>query len=154
MQVKRWIQVLGRWLAAVLATTVLGSIVQTQFNLAALLAMGQPIAFDQRLKTTLLDLVRFAPLFAGIVAAGFLFALPLASWLRRRRAGRSWLAPLAGAVALLVALLLMRWLVGLTPIAAARTPLGMAALVLCGAFGGWVWGIGAKRDSRVESAAF
>ena len=35
----------------------------------------------------------------------------------------------------LVALLLMRWLLGLTPIAAARTPVGVAALMLTGAIG-------------------
>jgi hypothetical protein len=97
------------------------------------------------MQATLLDLVRFAPLFAAIVAVGFLVALPLASRLVGGRAGRRWLFPLAGALALLVALLLMRALVGLTPIAAARGPLGMTALVLAGAFGGWVWGLGAKR---------
>lgn len=142
MQVKHWIQVLGRWLVAVLATTALGSITQTQFNLAALAAMGQSIGLELRLQTTLLDLARFAPLFAAIVAAGFVVALPLASWLSRRGAGRGWLYPLAGAVALLVALLLMRWLLGLTPIAAARTPFGVATLMLTGAIGGWLWGRG------------
>ena len=142
MQVKRWIWLLGRWLLAVLVTAALGSIAQTQFNLTALAAMGQSIGLELRLQTTLLDLARFAPLFAAIVAAGFVVALPLASWLNRRGAGRDWLYPLAGAVALLVALLLMRWLVGLTPIAAARTPFGVATLMLTGAIGGWLWGRG------------
>ena len=142
MQVKRWIRLLGRWLLAVLVTAALGSIAQTQFNLTALAAMGQSIGLELRLQTTLLDLARFAPLFAAIVAAGFVVALPLASWLNRRGAGRDWLYPLAGAVALLVALLLMRWLLGLTPIAAARTPVGVAALMLTGAIGGWLWGRG------------
>jgi hypothetical protein len=139
----------GQWLLAVLATTLVGSIVQTQFNLGALVALGQPVEIGLRLETTLLDLARFAPLFAPIVGVGFLVALPLASWLARRRAGRRWLYPLAGALALLVALLLMRWLVGLTPIAAARGPSGVTALVLAGALGGWVWGIG-DRSIRVQ----
>ena len=65
MQMKRWIRLLGRWLLAVLATTVLGSIAQTQFNLAALAAMGQSIGLELRLQTTLLDLARFAPLLAA-----------------------------------------------------------------------------------------
>lgn len=153
MQLMRWIRVLGRWLLAVLATASSGSMVQTQLNLAELAAMGQSIGLDLRLHTTLLDLARFAPLFAAIVGGGFLIALPLASWLIGRGNGRRWLAPLAGAVALLVALLLMRWLVGLTPIAAARTPIGFAALVACGAFGGWVWGLGARRTSQIQVAA-
>lgn len=145
MQVRRWFRAIGHWLLAVLATTLVGSIVQTQFNLAALAALGQPVEIGLRMQTTLLDLGRFAPLFAAIVAAGFLVALPLASWLVRGRAGRRWLFPLAGAAALLAALLLMRWLVGLTPIAAARTAPGLVALVSSGALGGWVWGRGAER---------
>lgn len=136
----RWIVVPARWLLAVMTTSVLGSIVQTQFNLAAVAALGVAIDPAMRLQTTLLDLIRFAPLFAAIVAVGFLVALPLSSWLARGRAGRGWLHPLAGAAALLLALLLMRWLVGLTPIAAARTAPGMLALVSSGAVGGWVWG--------------
>jgi hypothetical protein len=152
MRLKRWSIAVGYWLLAVFATTLAGSIVQTQFNLAQLVALGQPVDIGLRLQTTLLDLARFAPLFGAIVAVGFLMALPLASWLARRGAGRGWLYPLAGAVALLVALLLMRWLVGLTPIAAAREPMGMAALVLSGAFGGWVWGIG-DRSIRGQQPA-
>lgn len=139
MPLKRWSVALGHWVLAVLATALAGSVVQTQFNLAALVALGQPIGLDLRLQVTLLDLVHFAPLFAAIVAAGFLVALPLSSWLVGHRARRRWLHPLAGAAALLLALVLMRWLVGLTPIAAAHSPLGLAALVLSGALGGWVW---------------
>jgi hypothetical protein len=149
MRLKRWSIAVGYWLLAVLATTLVGSIVQTQFNLAQLASLGQPVDIGLRLHTTWLDLLRFAPPFAAIVAVGFLIALPLASWLARRGAGRGWLHPLAAAVALLVALLLMRWLVGLTPIAAARGPLGMTALVLAGALGGWVWG----RRARYASMA-
>ena len=141
MRLKRWSIAFAYWLLAVLATTLVGSIVQTQFNLGALSALGQSVDIGLRVQTTLLDLARFAPLFGAIVGVGFLIALPLSSWLARRGAGRGWLHPLAGAVALLVALLLMRWLVGLTPIAAARGPVGMAAMVLTGAFGGWVWAI-------------
>jgi hypothetical protein len=153
MRLKRWSIAFAYWLLAVLATTLVGSMVQTQFNLAQLAALGQPVDIGLRLQTTLLDLARFAPLFGAIVAVGFLIALPLASWLARRGAGRGWLHPLAGAVALLVALLLMRWLVGLTPIAAAREPIGMAALVLAGAFGGWVWGVHAARTSAATPGA-
>lgn len=134
-----WSRAGGRWLLAVSATTVLGTIVQTQFNLYALVELGQQIGPGLWLHTTLLDLVRFAPPFAAIVAGGFLVALPVSSWLCRR-GRRRWLQPLAGAVAILLALLLMRWLLGLTPIAAARSALGLGALVLAGALGGWVWG--------------
>lgn len=128
----------ARFALAVLATATLGSIAQTQSNLAALAALGQPVGFGLRLQVSGLDLLRFAPLFAGIVACGFLIALPLASrW--RQRWQVPWLHPLAGAAAVLTALWLMRALFGLTAIAAAREPAGFLALMLCGACGGWVY---------------
>jgi hypothetical protein len=52
---------------AVGVTTVLGSVIQTQINLAAVLAMGRPVTLALRLQTTLQDLVGFTPACAGIV---------------------------------------------------------------------------------------
>jgi len=132
---KPWVAAIARWLLAVLITTLIASITQTQFNLAALADLGQPVALGLRLQTTLLDLLRFAPLFAGIVAGGFLLALPLAALLLRRWPAQRWLMPAAGAVAILTALLLMRGLLGLTPIAAARDVFGLLSLALAGACG-------------------
>ena len=65
MRLKRWSIAVGYWLLAVLATTLVGSIVQTQFNLAQLAALGQPVGLGLRLHTTGLDLLRFAPLSRG-----------------------------------------------------------------------------------------
>ncbi|MFU8821312.1 MAG: hypothetical protein ACNA8G_07100 [Gammaproteobacteria bacterium] len=56
------------WLGATLVTAATGSIIQTQFNLAAIKATGAPVPFDLRLQTTLQDLVGFAPMLAGIAA--------------------------------------------------------------------------------------
>jgi|CXWL01.1.fsa_nt_gi hypothetical protein len=138
MHIRQWSKPIVRWLTGVLTTTVVGSILQTQCTLAALTSLGQDIDFATRLSTTGKDLVGFGPAFAGIVACGFLIALPLAAWLMRRWPRHRWLAPLAGATAILVALLLMRQFLGLTAIAAAREPLGVVGLALAGALGGWV----------------
>ncbi|MES1943635.1 hypothetical protein PC39_05955 [Salinisphaera sp. PC39] len=126
--------------AAVLATALLGSVVQTQFNLAALQALDAPMPPEVRLRATGADLVGFGPNFAAIVAAGFLAAFVVSGLLARLRPGaRTTLHALAGATAVAVAIQSMIWLFEITPIAAARGVFGFAALAACGALGGWVF---------------
>ena len=76
----------GKFLVAVGVTTVLGCVIQTQIILAEVQAMGGPVTAAVRLQTTLQDLMGFAPVFAGMVAATFLAAFPVAAWLGRRMA--------------------------------------------------------------------
>jgi hypothetical protein len=127
------------WLMAVISTSVLGSVVQSQLNLARIVALGGPVTIDARLSTTWHDLVHFAPAFAALVATGFLIAFPVVALIVRKapRARVFWHA-LAGATAIATALLLMQYLLGLQPVAAARDAFGLAALAVCGAIGGWV----------------
>lgn len=138
------------WLAAVVTTAVLGTLIQTQLNLFELAKLGVDVPFAVRASTSLHDLIGFAPVFAAIVGGGFLVALPVAGWLGRRRpAARRWLPILAAATAIAVALIAMRLAVGLTLIAAARSPLGFALLAASGALGGWLFA-----KIRPESAAY
>ncbi|WP_296131547.1 hypothetical protein [Pseudomonas sp. Ga0074129] len=55
------------FLFAVLLSSALGGVVQTQFNLANLQALGAPMTLSVRLHTTALDLLGFSPLFAVLV---------------------------------------------------------------------------------------
>ena len=68
---------------AVLVASVLGAMVQTQFNLARLSALGVPIPLRERIDTTLFDLGSFGPTLAAITAITFLLALPVAGLLAR-----------------------------------------------------------------------
>jgi hypothetical protein len=128
------------WLGATLATAATGSIIQTQFNLAAIKSAGAPVPFDLRLQATLQDLVGFAPLLAGIAAVAFLVAfvvaLPLVRRWPRHRVG---LYTLAGAVAVTTAILLMNALLPITVIGATRSLPGLVALGVSGALGGRVF---------------
>jgi hypothetical protein len=122
---------------AVLIAAVLGSLVQTQLALAALGGLGVEIGLGDRLRATGADLLAFAPMYAGVVAAGFLLAFPVAAVLVWRwPAWQHRLYALAGATAMLSALLLMRELIGLTPIASARGAIGLSLHALAGAVGG------------------
>lgn len=80
-----------------------GSVVQTQWNLQALVALGVDVPAAVRARTTWQDLIGFAPVYAGIVAAGWLPALAAAAFLARRwpawRPGLLALAAGAGLVA-------------------------------------------------------
>lgn len=83
------------WLMA----SVWGTVVQTHFNLQALVGLGVDISPMLRALTTLQDLAGFGPLYAALVAAGWLPALSLAAWLGRRwpAARTALLAAAAGA---------------------------------------------------------
>ena len=132
-------RILG-WSAAVLTTTVLGSVIQTQLNLGAIARIYQPVSLTERVGTTLFDLGSFGPTWAAIVALAFLIAFVVAGLLARRwPARRAMLLPLAGFVAVLTALLVMDAMLPVTVIAAARSAPGLMLMSLTGALGGWVY---------------
>jgi len=126
--------------AAVATTTILGTVVQTQFNLAALQSLGVSVPLGVRIETTWHDLLGFTPSFGPIVAAGFLVAFLLGAlvlrWLSVPRDG---LYALGGAIAIGTALVSMNVLFQITAVAAARGTFGFACLVLSGAVGGWIF---------------
>jgi hypothetical protein len=145
----RFLRILLAWLAATAITAVTGSIIQTQYNLYAIAALGVSVPATVRVRTTLQDLAGFAPTLALIAAAGFIVAFLVAAWLARswpdRR--RLWYT-LAGAVALAVAILAMNALLPVTAIGATRSLSGTVALVAAGALGGWLFGLLAPRRER------
>lgn len=137
MHVVRW---LLAWMAAVLVTGVLGSIVQTQFNLARIAALDEPITWSVRLETTLSDLAGFAPAWMVITGLGLLIALLVAGWLGRRwPRWNTFLHALAGFLAVAAALSIMNAMLPVTPVAAARTWAGFVWICLPGAIGGWMY---------------
>lgn len=128
------------FLAAAGVATLLGTVLQTQFNLAALAGLGAAVPFATRMQVTLQDLAGFAPTLGALMAAGFLVAFLATGVLRRWiTARRTALYMLAGAVAMLAMLLIMKAVLGITAIAAARGPGGFATLLACGAIGGWIF---------------
>ena len=141
----------GNFLTAVVVTTVLGCVTQTQIILAEVQAMGGPVTLAVRLHTTLQDLVGFAPVFAGIVAATFLGAFPAAAWLGRRvaqPATRIWVYPLAAGVGLGVAFQVADAFAPMpTLIAATRSAVGTVWMVGSAVVGGLVFGALLGRDA-------
>lgn len=93
----RWTRHLAPLLLAWLLAAAWGSVVQTQWNLQALVNLGVDIPATERASATWQDLISFAPVYAGILAAGWLLALPVAVLLARR--WPVWRSPLLAAAA-------------------------------------------------------
>lgn len=77
---------------AILATALAASVVQTQFNLGALTALGAPVDASTRIVTTLEDLGRFGLVMAAISAGALLPALSVGHVATRRLTARARLA--------------------------------------------------------------
>lgn len=139
------------FLAAVGVTTALGSVIQTQINLAAVQAMGAPLPWALRLQTTAQDLIGFTPALGGIVTGAFLAALPAAVWLapRVRPLPPLLVYALAAAVGLGLAFQVADALAPMpTLIAATRSASGTACMLLSAVAGGWVFGVLHARSAR------
>lgn len=98
------------FILALLVSVVLATLVQTQFNLYELQKIGTTILPADRIDATLKDLINFSPLMAVIVAATFIFALPVAEGVSRiLKPWRLVVYFLAGAVGLWVAFQAVDW---------------------------------------------
>lgn len=141
------------FLLAVLLASAAGSVLQTQFNLANLQALGAPMPFGVRAYTTCLDLLGFSPTFAVLVILGFIFALPAASLLARSwPTGRWLLFALAGALAVLAAMALANALLPMpTLIGANRSLAGTLGLMVCGSLGALLFALLARRVPPAQS---
>ena len=138
---------------AVLLASVMGTVLQTQFNLANLQALGAPMPLGVRVQTTCLDLLGFSPTFAILVILGFIFALPAASLLARLwPMGRWLLFTLAGALAVLAAMALANALLPMpTLIGANRSLAGTLGLMACGSLGALLFAGLMRRSSPAQS---
>lgn len=95
-----WLSTSISFLIALLVGVLLGSVVQTQINLAALQGMG--VQIPAMLDTTVNDLLTFAPLYALLFSVGFIFSQTAAVRLSRWLGGRFQALLSAGAAAVLM----------------------------------------------------
>lgn len=133
---------------------ILGSVVQTQFNLLALQNLGVEVSMTARLFATGHDLLHFVPLYAVVFGAGFLLSQAgAAGFMRLTGVGvRGPVYALAAAFGLWVTFTVVDALAPvLTLIAATRTPDGLIAMMLTAAFSGWLFAwLTASRPKSAE----
>ena len=145
-----------RFVIALLAGIILGSVVQTQINLAALQALGVAIPFSVRASTTGKDLIHFAPLYAAVLLPGFAMSQVAAALIVRRkvRKCRALIHALAAVVGLWVTFWLANALAPMpTLIAATRGPLGLAAMLATAGLAGWLLAVLTRDRSNARGAA-
>ncbi|WP_249975829.1 PQQ-dependent sugar dehydrogenase [Vreelandella olivaria] len=144
-------------LIALAAGIVLGSIIQTQVNLAALQSMGVEISTGRRVMTTLWDLVTFSPIYGLLFSVGFLVSQTIALMISRlllNGTHRILLCSVGAALGLMVTLYLVNHFAPMpTLIAATRNTLGFVAMLASAAFAGALFaalrGWSAKHPSKV-----
>lgn len=138
---RHWTHHLAPLLLAWLLATAWGSVVQTQFNLQALVGLGVPMPAALRMETTWRDLIGFGPVYAGILAAGWLPALLLAAWLARR--WPTWRSPLLASAAGLSLIAAVRAVDAVAPmpnfIDATRGLTGLLLMAVGAVLAGWVY---------------
>ncbi len=140
------------FIAATVTTGVLGSVFSTQFVIAALGSIDVAVPMDVRLATTIRDFGILPTLVPAVVSCfliGFLVAGLCASKLGGSRT--AWLS-LAGATALVSELLIMQAVLGLMPVAGARTTTGLASFAVAGATGGWLFARLTQRRNNPEAS--
>lgn len=132
------------FISAVLAAYLLASATATQHVANALVSMGIELGVGDRLAMMLKDLLGMATSLLPMIAMGLLIAFVVVALLMRwpLRGRLRWRLPLyllAGFTALIAIHVLMNLMLGLTPVAIARTPLGIVVQGLAGAAGGFVY---------------
>ena len=133
-------RVLKAFFPAVILAFVLASVLFTQFNLAALQAMGQEVSTGVRIATTFDDLIGMASSYLLLILVAFILGLPVAAGLNRLAPGhRALLFTLAGFAAVIALHLIMKAALGITAIAVTRTLPGLLAQGLAGAVGGYCY---------------
>jgi hypothetical protein len=124
---------------ATLTTSVVGSVFSTQSVISSLQSLDVDVPIATRLSMTVGDfalLPSLAPLVAICFVIGFIVA---AICVRRIGGNRTAWHIVAGAVALIATLLIMKAVLLITPIAGTRSLLGLTSFGLAGAIGGWVY---------------
>lgn len=140
MQFRTFGNVLAAWLLAVLTATVLGSIVQTQFNMVSIVNLDVTIPVATWVWTTVQDIFNFGLLYGALVAIALAVGFAVAALLiKYSTLPRDLMFVLAGAVAVLVLLVTLNAALPMTPIAATRNIAALVLMALAGAPAGWVY---------------
>jgi hypothetical protein len=135
------LRALAAFVAAVMVAYALAAFAQTHHVMSRLVDMGVDVTVGDRIRTALHDFVGMSPLYLPMIAIGCAIAFTVAAGvLRLAPRWRPLGYPLAGGAAVLAIHVILNQLFDITPIAAARTTLGLTVQALCGAVGGWLFG--------------
>lgn len=128
---------IGAFVCAVLVTYLAGSALSTQMILHEVSSFGVAVDFVTRIGATLHDIAGLAVTYLPIIAIALLVAFPVTALVLRFVSGPRALAYAIGGAAALFALhSLLFAVLGMHPLPATRTTLGMLLQAAAGAIGG------------------
>ena len=136
------LRVLKAFFPAVVITYILAALLATQVVLQDLVAMGVAVDIGTRVHASLHDLLGLATSYLLLILFAFLLAMPAAAALVRLHlipGPRALWFALAGALALVLLHVIMRQVLGVWPLAAAREWPGLLLQGLAGGIGGYVY---------------
>ncbi|MFC3712595.1 hypothetical protein ACFOMD_08440 [Sphingoaurantiacus capsulatus] len=130
-------RLIGGFVAAVLATIIIASVIHSHFTIQGLRAVGAEIGPGDAWKLAWGDLIGLAPTLGAVIAIALLVGFLVAAIVLRFVKLPRWVGyAVAGKAAMITALWLMYLNFDITPIGSARTTEGLIALGLAGAIGG------------------
>lgn len=128
------------FIVAALVTYLIASVSATAGVLGNLSEMGFVVSFGDRIATTLADIVGLLPLFLPLLAIALLLGFLVTGLIARWQPGwRSFGYPLAGFAAIIVLHLLLKAVLGVSPITATREAGGLLMQGIAGAAGGYAF---------------
>ena len=129
-----------RFFAAVLIAVLLTSLVSTQIILSELDGFGISVNLNDRIFTSIADLLSLGITLFIIIAPSFLIGFIIAKYVHQFFGGsrKLWYAS-AGFLSLPVTLYLIKYFMGMTLLASARTSWGMLSVGLCCMLAGWLF---------------
>lgn len=149
ISMRKLLSLTGVFLAAVLCTHVIASVLATQHVLGRLADMGLGVTPSVRFSSTVHDIIGLGSSYLPLIAIGFLIAFFVAALISRRLPGaRVALYVAAGAVAVVAVNLSLSAAFDIIPIASARTTTGLLGQGLAGAFGGLLFSSSVKLARR------
>jgi len=120
--------------------TLLVSIVSTQIILAEVQSFGLSISTEIRVNATIEDLLGLAPALYLLISIGFLVGFIIAKYAYQLIGGNRilWYVGV-GITSFPITIHLIQYVMGLTPIASARTPLGLFLTTCCCIISAWLF---------------
>ena len=131
---------IATFVGAVLATYVVAAVLASNSAISNVIAMGLPVDFGKRLEVIGHDILGMTTSYLPLIAVAFLLAFLVAGLLVRNRPTlRIAIYVLAGSIAVVCIHVGLKMAFDITPVAAARTTVGLSLQAMAGAFGGYLF---------------
>lgn len=125
---------------AVLATYVVAAVLASNSVVSSVIAMGLPVSLGKRLEVIGHDILGMATSYLPLIAIALFLAFLVAGLLARKRPDlRIAVYVLAGMAAVLCIHVGLKAAFDITPVAAARTTVGLSMQAIAGSLGGYIF---------------